>query len=292
MRTRIHSILLAILATAALAAPADAKTKKKAPSKGKVVEKEAPKADAQALTALMGPYKWGMTIDLTLEALEIQLAKRYEDRLQKAANDKYAMNNLRKEIKAEVAKVRKSLTKFDGDKGAGWDVSIIEREFGQKNDEEMLISKEYDPEKGIDQQRFFFFVDGKLWKMFVSFDLDVFQGKGFAEFRQLMESRFGPAAAHELPRPDGGVDVDYVYWRGGGANLRAIDLTRFYGSFALAISDPKTEEWIFKRRAERNPLKAPVGTVVDSVMEDPNNKDPNLTQQNSDVVDRITKDKK
>lgn len=285
------SAVVAILALLVGGASADAKAKKKAKAKDKVVEKAAPKANTAAVTQLMGPFKWGMTVDEVMDTLEQQLNQRYEERLKKAANDKYAMNNLKKELKAELAKVKKSLVKFEG-KNAGWDVSIIEREFGHKNDESMLVYKEFDAETKLDQQRFFFFADEKLWKMFVAVNMEGFQGKTFDDFRAAMEGRYGKAAAHELPREGGGVDVDYIYWKGNGAHLRAIDLTRFYGTFAIAISDEKTEEWIYKRRAERNPLAPPVGTVVESVMEDPNNKDPNLANQNNDVIDKITKGKK
>jgi hypothetical protein len=290
MRARnLVASLFAILAALALSPAADGAKKKKP----KAAPKEAapPKANTQALTQLMGKYKWGITVEETLEILEGQIADRYAEAIQKASADKYQQNKLRKEIKAEVDKVRKSLLPFEGQK-TGWDVSTIEREFGHKNDESMLIYKEFD-DSGLDQQRFFFFVDGKLWKMFIAVNMDAFKDKTFDDFRAVMEARYGKAAVHTLPKASGGEEVDYIYWRGNGAYLRAIDLTRFYGTFCIAISDDSVEKTIYERRAMRNPPKPPTGTVVDSVMADPaNNQDPTLKEENSDVVDRITKGKK
>jgi hypothetical protein len=285
MRTRILSFALALACALAFGANAEAGKKKKAkPKPAKVV---APKANTEAVTQLMGKYKWGSTVDEVLTVLETQIAARYEERIQKAVNDKLEQNKLRKEIQAEVNKVRKDIVKFEGQR-TGWDVSIIEREYGQKNDESMLIYKESD-EAGLDQQRFFFFVDGKLWKMFIAVNMDTFAGKRFDDFRQVMEARYGKAAVHTLPKADGSQEVDFIFWRGNGAYLRAIDLTRFYGTFAIAISDDSVEQTIYARRAERNPPKMKEGTVVDSVMEDPNSKEPILDESNADVVDRITK---
>src|SRR5687767_14035759 len=118
----------------------------------------------------MGKYKWGSTVDEVLTVLETQIQPRYEDRLKKAVNDKLEQNKLRKEIQNELRAVKKDLVKFEGQR-TGWDVSIIEREYGHKNDESMLIYKESDA-SGLDQQRFFFFVDGKLWKMFIAVNMD------------------------------------------------------------------------------------------------------------------------
>jgi hypothetical protein len=289
MRTRTLSIALALLASLSLAGSAQAKKKKKKDPKPAATKPvAAPKANTAAVTQLMGPFKWGATIDETLEVLEKQIGDRYAEKISKAADDKYEQNRLRKEIKGEIEKVRKSRLKFEGQK-TGWDVSVIEREYGQKNDESMLVYKEYDPSTGLDQQRFFFFVDEKLWKMFIAINMDAFQGKTFDDFRGAMETRYGKAAAHTVPDTEGVDHVDYIFWRGNGAYLRAIDLMTFYGTFAMAISDDSVEGTIYKRRAERNPPKPPSGTVVDSVMEEKGANDKILDDQNSDVINKITK---
>jgi hypothetical protein len=291
MRTRTLTIAIALLASLSLAGSAMAKKKKKGGGKTTTTTKKeapAPKANTAALTQLMGPYKWGATIDETVEVLEKQIADRYAEKIAKAADDKYEQNKLRKEIKAEAEKVKKSRLKFEGQK-TGWDVSVIEREYGHKNEESMLVYGEYDPANRLDQQRFFFFVDEKLWKMFIAVNMDAFEGKTFADFKSAMESRYGKAASHSVPGNDGVDKVDYIYWRGNGAYLRAVDLMTFYGTFAIAISDDSVEQTIYRRRAERNPPKAPTGTVVDSVMEDKSKDDKILEDQNSDVINKITK---
>src|SRR5262249_19623271 len=153
---------------------------------------EVAQANAGAVAELMGPYKWGMTLDQVLATLEKQISTRYTAELAKL-NDVYRRTQIQKEIKDEVAVVRKSALKFDGQK-TGWDVSIIEGEFAQRNDESMAVYHEVDPAQKKDQRRFFFFYEGKLWKMFIAFDMTPFKDKTFDDFRAIMEQRYGKSS--------------------------------------------------------------------------------------------------
>lgn len=285
--TRMVTLIAAALAVLALVAGDAEAAKKKRKKKGKAAPvaekvKAAPKADTRAVGELMGPFKWGMKKGEVLAVLNKQIDERYTEEI-KAITDVFQQDALRKKAGKEKERIARSWVSFQGQK-TGWDVSIIEGEFGHKNDEGLLVYWENDPKSGKDQRRFFFFVDDKLWKMFIAFNADMFQGKKFADFSNLMEARYGKGGADNVG------DVLFLRWRAGDYYLRAIDLTQFYGNFCLAISDQRVEGWIAGRRQERNPAPVKATSIVDSVTEGSGKDDskPSLDDPNKDVINRLT----
>ena len=288
---RVRQVVAALLAVLLIGiGSADAvtkKKKKKAPPKAKATAtakmKAAPKANAQAVSALMGPFKFGMTYEEVMGVLAKQIDEKYHAKV-KETRDINQQDKYRRTAMKEKAEIKKTFVKFEGRK-TGWDVSIVDKEIGHKNDEAMIVYWENDPDTKKDQRRFFFFVDQKLWKMFIAFNTDVFQGKTFADFQGTMETRYGKAADEMRD------DVRFLAWRSPGYYLRAIDLTQFYGNFCIAISDDSVESFIHTRREERNPKEVKTSVIVDAVTEGGNKKDeskPSLEDPNSDVVDRMT----
>ncbi len=239
------------------------------------------------LADLMGYFKWGMTVDETVEALGRQISDRYTPEI-KRTSDVYVQNRLRKQIKDETEAARKTYIAFEGQK-SGWDVSIIEGEFLQKNDEGMITYRETDPATNRDQQRFYFFYKGKLWKMFVAFNMEPYKGKTFKDFREAMEGRYGTGTPITKLTDAGKLRLAAVSWTFGGTILRAIDLSQFYGNFCVAVSDQSVEEALAPLRAKRTPVTksgAIHATVSDGggPINPPVGYDPN-----ANIIDQITK---
>ena len=108
---------------------------------------------AKALESLRKPYKWGMSVNQVLKVIRRKLKEKYDSKIQ-ATRDPYVQDKLRKRLAVEFKRIAKSLVSFNG-KNQSWDVSIIDKEFAQRNGEQMLII--WENRGGKNQRKFFFF---------------------------------------------------------------------------------------------------------------------------------------
>jgi hypothetical protein len=221
-----------------------------------------------------------MTPQQVIEKLYAKIDASYKEKLEKVRTDPRETDKLRGQIKSEKDKVKRSLVKFEGQKG-GWDVSIIDEEFVQNNGESMLFYKE------AKSTRYFFFSGESLYKMFVAFDKDVVAGKSFQEFGDLMQQKYGKAQVVHREMNVKGVKnkiLDSFQWRSSeGDGLKLVDRSKFYDVYCLVIYD----HGVADRQAEvkkANAEKLPKGSFVDSVI-DTKQSD---RDENDNVVDRIT----
>jgi hypothetical protein len=209
-----------------------------------------------------GTFKWGMKPEEVMAQVKTSVEAKYEARIDKAKQDPGLQQRIRDELQRELAAVKKSFTKFEGQK-TGWDVSIVGPEFQQNTGEAILVTKE-----DVWTRYFFFFEDG-LYKMFLGFNKDAIGGKSFAEFGKSMESKYGNA--REVYRDDktrGGVvhKLDHYEWSaGGGDRLKLIDRSEFYGVYCLVLYDGSTQDRVIERRKVVNPGTVSKDELVESV---------------------------
>jgi hypothetical protein len=225
-----------------------------------------------------GTFKWGMKPEEVMAQARTSVEAKYEPRIDKAKQDPGLQVRIRDELQREIAAVKKSYTKFEGQK-SGWDVSIIGPEFQQNTSEAVLVTKE-----DIWTRYFFFFEDG-LYKMYLAFNKDAIGGKNFAEFGKSMEAKYGNGK--EVYRDDktrGGVihKLDHYEWSaGGGDRLKLVDRSEFYGVYCLVLYDGSVQDRVVDRRKVVNP-----GTVSkDELVEGVTGK--NVTAKGSDIDDDI-----
>ena len=209
-----------------------------------------------------GTFKWGMKPEEVMAQARTAVESKYEPRIDKARQDPGLQQRIRDEMQRELTQVKKSYTKFEGQK-SGWDVSIIGPEFQQNTSEAVLVTKE-----DIWTRYFFFFEDG-LYKMFLAFNKDSIGGKSFQEFGKAMESKYGHAK--EVYRDDkskGGVvhKLDHYEWSAaGGDRLRLIDRSEFYGVYCLVLYDGAVQDRVSERRKVVNPGEVKRDELVESV---------------------------
>lgn len=267
---------LTLLTGTAVAAP-DKSADKEEGDKGKGKSKGKQPSE---LEKLKGDYKWGMNPEEITQKIQDRVRESYEDKLAKTANDPSKHDRLRKEMHGEVEKVKTKVVKFDGQK-TGYDVSIIDQEFLHNAGESMLVAKEENAD------RYFFFKDDRLYKMFIAFDKEMLQGKTFREFGQAMQARFGKAkevTVSEKTKAGVKVKLDHLVWPNkGGDVLRLVDRSEFYDVYCLVIYDAKVDkEQEAARQARRT--GPPRDNLVESVTTQPSNdRDPH-----DNVVDSIT----
>ena len=242
-------------------------------------KKAAPPLSAEhkkALVDLYGGFKFGMSKDDVVGVLQKQIDERYEDKI-KATTDIAAQDRLRKEKKAELARSASTYVAFDGHK-TGWDVSIIENEFAHNTGESMM--ERWENEGGKNNRRFFFFKDGKLWKMFVSLDVSVLpeDKKNFATLEQYMEAKYGPG--------DIDIETGIITWRAGEFDARAVDRLKDYDAIGIAIEDPKVKSELMAERETKKPPKAETPAVIKAVL-DTDGKDHPDVHANGGAVDAV-----
>jgi len=243
----------------------------------------APKGTAQSARAmgeLAGKFKWGMTHDEVIKVIGDSIHEKYVDQIKKEV-DVYRQDLLRKQEKEDVDKVRQSLVKFDGQK-SGWDTSLVDKEFAQRNDESMLVLWEKD------QRRFLFFWNDKLYKQYIAFNAEhpVFAGKTFDDFAKLIQNRYGQAEMKMATmRTKDDVTLDHLEWPpSGDFTLWAIDQSSFYGNFCLKLMQTSVLASLERGRLEHSPKTSNRNAIIDAVTAPEQVKG----DANDDIVDRIT----
>lgn len=286
-RRSLTSLLAAVLSVLLVAAPGSqadaAKAKKKKPAAAKPLPK--PNAEqVKALSSLAGIYKFGMSKDEVLKTLDKQLTERYEEKIA-ATNDVYTQDKLRRDKKAELKRVKDSYVEFKGKK-TGFDVSIVDDQFRHNTGEAMMVH--WETEEGKDQRRFFFFHEGRLYKMFIALSSDAVSGdKNFAFFQSLMEKRFGPGRLGFRTDRDGNQFPSYVEWGTSKIQVRAVDKLGFYGAFCLLIADQKLLKQVDKARTDNPPPEKKPNAVMEAIT-DSADEDPPLNA-GGDTVDTLVK---
>ncbi len=263
MFTKRFASVVSMLALCLSVGVADAKTKAKpkAPVAAKTTKTPVKKAvvvtpeHKKAMAELLGPYKFGMSKPEVIAELTKQVDAQYADQI-KGTTDVYVQDRLRKEKKADLARITSTFIEFNGKK-SGWDVSMVEDEFAHNTAESMLVH--WENQNGKNQRRFFFFVDSKLYKMFVSIDTSILPAdkRNFETLQAAMFARFG----------EGDIDAGRIAWQAGEFNLYAVDKLKNYDAIGLVIADPVASKSLEGVRASKAVAKAGPSAITKAVLD-------------------------
>jgi hypothetical protein len=227
-----------------------------------------------------GVFKWQMSPEEVTGLVRDSIAKKYQSRIEGSSQDPGKQQRIREEMDKELQAVKKSYTKFEGQK-TGLDVSIVGPEFQQNTGESVIFAKE------DIWTRYFFFFENGLYKMYLAFNKDAIDGKAFRDFGKGMEAKYG--RAKEVYRDEKVKDgmrhiLDHYEWSARGDKLRLIDRSEFYGVYCLVLSDAKAQDRANEKRKFVNP-EQPTG---DALVEAVTAKDGNERDSNDNIIDRIT----
>jgi hypothetical protein len=233
----------------------------------------------KALAELGGGFKLGMTKDEVIAVFSKQLDEQYDEKL-KDTSDITAQDRLRADKRKEVTRLQQSYVSFETAKASPWDVSIVEDEFAHNTGEAML--ERWENQGGKNQRRFFFFYEGKLWKMFLSLDMSVLSedSKNFASFENSMTNAYGPG--------DVSVETGSIAWRTDEFELRAVDKLKTYDALGLVVSDARVQRVVEAARAAKAPPPRQANTMINGVIDKDKNDHPD-TRSNSNAVDTVIK---
>jgi hypothetical protein len=282
---RIRRIILVTMLGFAPAALAQGAAKKPAPAPAAKQDARKPAKPRKptpmtaehkkALAELHGGFKLGTSKEEVIAVFSKQLDERYDEKI-KATTDITAQDRLRRDKKNEVTRLQQSYTSFDSAKTSPWDVSIVEDEFAHNTGESML--ERWENQGGKNQRRFFFFYEGKLWKMFVSLDVSFLSedNKNFAAFRAAMEAKYGP----------GDVEDGRITWRTEDFEARAIDKLKTYDALALVIEDARVARQVAATREAKAPPRHETNAVIKAVI-DTDHKDHPDVKSNGNAVDDV-----
>jgi hypothetical protein len=235
---------------------------------------EAPKVNqqaAKAIPALVGNYKFGSNKDQIINLLTTGLRKEYTEQIRKAGNDPMRQDRLRRDLEDEIRKVRKSYIAFDG-KRTNWDSSLVDDQFGHNNGESMLVYLEKE------QQRFFYFHHGRLYKQFIAFNADHpnYKGLTFPAFLGKLIQAFGQGNAVFQKDVSGNSRLHHVEWIGANnIYMWAVDKSTVYGNFCVVLFDNTMKEKVDQGRkaSGEGPRRTSDDDLIDSISKPPSEQD-------------------
>ena len=135
------------------------------------------------------------------------------------------------------------------------------------------------------QRRFLFFYEDKLWKQFIALNAELFEGKTFKEFADMVAARYGEPKRITSTDVRGKEVLERLEWPpAGDFFLSAVDHTNLYGNYCLVLSQKSVLDDMEKKRAESNPDKG-YKSGIDQVMKGSKG---DKGDGNTDVVDQIT----
>jgi hypothetical protein len=119
-----------------------------------------------------------MSPDAVLAKLGESINKGFDDQL-KETKDPMGQDRIRKERSEQLNELKKGNVKFSANAKHKWGVSLIQYEFADDANEEMVWIKE-----GAKLRKFYFFKDGALWKIVYAFNKEKWPDKDYSERRR------------------------------------------------------------------------------------------------------------
>lgn len=225
------------------------------------------------------PFEWGMSVRETMDIIEKDIQTEYLFKIDGTPNAA-TQDRLRKEMKYWIGTMHGSYIRFNGQR-TGWDESLIDREYGHRNSEAMLVVHERDRKR----RHFLFFWQDQLYKQVFAFDAGSGAGKTFDEFAKSMQADCGEAEVKfQKKQTTDEMVLDCLQWPPVGDYLvRAYDHSGFYGTFSLVLLQRSVYERVERDRLFNSPprIRNSKIRVMDYIIGEPE-PDPN-----EDIVDEI-----
>ena len=229
-----------------------------------------PQTAMAEIDSVLGEIEWGDTKEEVIEKLRTEMMNqlREDSRLR---NDRVAMQRERQRVLDRMRRIEDSYTSLRGSR-TGFEVSVVSREFNPDNSESLMRVRD------DVAQRYYFFHEGKLYKLVVAYDQNYVSNVGFDAFLNQASRRYGRPSSTEFGRVHGEeVQVEAV-WQDGSNQLRVEDQREFYGTFTMAFSQLAKERELRALR-DAGPEEGGVSDRVRALMGG------SATDPNANIVD-------
>lgn len=194
---------------------------------------------AYGARTLMGRFRWGMDVQTVNLQLEKDIEDEYAER-QAKTKDPLEQDKNREWKREQIGEIAKNRVRFEDAAHHRWGVSLIGHEFKDNEGEEMVWVK------SPTLKKFYFFKDGKLYKIVYAYGTQAWPGLSYQEILdQKFKVWFGqsPEVKAEFDPETQIKLIDYVQWNtADNDRVRAFDMTAVHGAFVVSIVSGEAED--------------------------------------------------
>jgi hypothetical protein len=194
---------------------------------------------------MLGEFRWGMTPGQVFKVLSKDIEAEYERR-QKESSEAMAQDTNRQWRQEQLQSLKANHVKFVKAGGHRWGVSLIQFEYEDDANEELVWINANPTLK-----KYYFFKDNELWKILYAYSSEAWQGKSYAEVvDERFKKWFGPSPEEKVKQDpkSGEILLRYNEWKSvDGDRVRSFDMTAVHGVIALVVVGGSAEDRIGER---------------------------------------------
>lgn len=191
------------------------------------------------LAAPLGDIEWGDKKEKVVEKVKQQMLAKLRKR-EDLKHDRVLMQRERRRLLDEIGRFKKSYEKLDND--TSYKVSIISDEFIKGNGEALMRVKDKIA------NRYYFFIDGGLYKMVVAYNQQYLKNVGFETFVVQAARKYGKPKDTSYGYSDGEEVLTAAEWRDRSTVLRVKNKKEFYDTFTMTFSEKSTDQRLMAKR--------------------------------------------
>jgi len=220
--------------------------------KGKGKNKECAMADpkpkvsaAHGTRSMMGNYRWGMSPAQVFKLMSDDIDEEYEG-MQKKTTDPTQQDRNRRWRAEALQSLKANHVKFTKSGKHRWGVSLIQFEYEDDAQEEMLWVK-----NNTTLRKFYFFKDDELWKILYAYAPEAWPNTPYPDVvDKKFKKWFGVSPTNKLkvdPKTQKPL-IAYYQWESlDSSYVRSFDMTAVNGVIVLAVVDKNAEDRIGER---------------------------------------------
>jgi hypothetical protein len=220
--------------------------KKKTEKKCGLVDPKPEVSASYGTRTLKGDYRWGMTTKDVFKLISREIEKEYEEQQKKAGDDAMAQDAAREWRAEQLQDLKTQHVRFKAASKHRWGVSLIQYEYEDDANEEMLWVKATPT-----LRKYFFFKDDRLWKIFYAYSPDTWPGLDYTKVVDEKFKKWFGVSPEEKVKQDPKTAaplVRYFEWDSSdGDRVRSFDMTQVHGVVGLTVLDIGTEKSVGER---------------------------------------------